>query len=320
IDSHTLMAALRLRCRISTGGQVTLDSLTSGSSAGDLAEAIYSAAKIGRDHELHVKFGYPPKPLDLSQPASTLSSLGLTSGEALIVEAKRSTQWQQEKAAQLDSVLSSQVESGAGFLSVQTIPANNSCLFLAIDFCVSNRAAVDLDSAAPMRQAIAQAVSADPATYTAAFLDRENPAYCQWILSPNSWGGAIELSILCRRLGVQINVIDTQTGRMDSYPAENAVHKIFLIYDGIHYDAVAMETLEGAGGLTTRFPISDESVDAKALELGKEAKSAGQFTDMSKFQLRCGDCGVYLRGEAEARQHAKSTGHTSFTETKPAAS
>lgn len=31
-------------------------------------------------------------------------------------------------------------------------------------------------------------------------------------------------------------------------------------------------------------------------------------------RLKCGDCGRALKGEKEAREHAASSGHTSFTE------
>jgi len=41
---------------------------------------------------------------------------------------------------------------------------------------------------------------------------------------------------------------------------------------------------------------------------------AKQFTDTAHFTLRCGVCNIGVRGETEAREHAKSTGHTNFSE------
>lgn len=35
---------------------------------------------------------------------------------------------------------------------------------------------------------------------------------------------------------------------------------------------------------------------------------------MDRRRLKCGECGTALKGEKEARQHAESSGHTSFTE------
>ena len=45
---------------------------------------------------------------------------------------------------------------------------------------------------------IAETVAADPATYTEGFLGKSNAEYQRWILDPQKWGGAIELSILSR--------------------------------------------------------------------------------------------------------------------------
>lgn len=48
------------------------------------------------------------------------------------------------------------------------------------------------------RQVICEAVREDPATYTEGFLGKDPEEYCRWISDPSRWGGAIELSILCR--------------------------------------------------------------------------------------------------------------------------
>ena len=49
-------------------------------------------------------------------------------------------------------------------------------------------------------------------------------------------------------------------------------------------------------------------------ELFKEAKAAHQYTDTTGFTLKCLVCGVKMKGEAEAQQHAMSTKHTNFSE------
>ena len=55
---------------------------------------------------------------------------------------------------------------------------------------------VDPSCAQLMREIIANAVAADPENYSEAVLGRSNQEYCEWIQKSNSWGGAIELSIL----------------------------------------------------------------------------------------------------------------------------
>lgn len=46
-----------------------------------------------------------------------------------------------------------------------------------------------------MRQLIAEHVTHDPETYSEAILGKPPKEYCEWILKPDSWGGAIELSV-----------------------------------------------------------------------------------------------------------------------------
>ena len=39
-----------------------------------------------------------------------------------------------------------------------------------------------------------------------------------------------------------------------------------------------------------------------------------QFTNLSKFKLRCMSCGLPLTGPVAANEHAKETGHDTFGE------
>lgn len=52
----------------------------------------------------------------------------------------------------------------------------------------------------------------------------------------------------------------------------------------------------------------------QAEQLAKEANASRQFTDVNKFTLRCMVCDSMLKGQVEAQQHAKSTGHANFGE------
>jgi hypothetical protein len=64
---------------------------------------------------------------------------------------------------------------------------------------------------------IAATVKSDPVTYNEAFLGKLNEEYVQWILNPEKWGGAIELSILCDHYAREIAAYDIQTMRCDLY-------------------------------------------------------------------------------------------------------
>jgi ubiquitin thioesterase OTU1 len=90
--------------------------------------------------------------------------------------------------------------------------------------------------------------------------------------------------------------------------------RIFLIYDGIHYDCI-VERPSPAGGEERRiFDGADADALDGATALGAEANRARQFTDLSAFALRCLVCGRGLTGAADAQAHAAATGHTNFAE------
>ena len=51
-----------------------------------------------------------------------------------------------------------------------------------------------------------------------------------------------------------------------------------------------------------------------ATELVRRLHEAKQYTDTANFTLRCAVCQKGLRGEKEAQDHAKQTGHVNFAE------
>lgn len=128
-------------------------------------------------------------------------------------------------------------------------------------------------------------------------------------MSPHSWGGAIELSILCDQYRVEIDVIDIENSRTEKF-GERHPQRILLIYDGIHYDPL-YETLDPP---RTIFPSTDNMILAKALDLAEQEKEKRQYTNTKKFTLKCLACGTGLVGEVEAGAHATSTGHINFGE------
>ncbi|KAG8069830.1 hypothetical protein GUJ93_ZPchr0006g42254 [Zizania palustris] len=130
-----------------------------------------------------------------------------------------------------------------GVVVRRVILSDNSCLFNAVGYVMEH----NRNKASELRQVIAAAVASDPAKYTEAFLGKPNEAYCAWILDPAKWGGAIELSILSEYYGREIAAYDIQTTRCDLYGQEkNYTERAMLIYDGLHYDALAMSPFEDA--------------------------------------------------------------------------
>merc|ERR1712107_229790 len=94
---------------------------------------------------------------------------------------------------------------------------------------------------------------------------------------------------------------------------------VHLVYDGLHYDALALSMLEDAPPESEDFDITvfhpeDKYMEDQAKAVVAKLKEAKQFTDTSKFSLRCLVCQKGLVGEADAIQHAKETGHQNFAE------
>ena len=91
------------------------------------------------------------------------------------------------------------------------VPADNSCLFTSINYCMSGEV-VASENSAFMREVIASVVAADQDKYSEAILGRANKAYCTWIQGKDAWGGAIEVQILAEYFQVEIMVVDTKSG------------------------------------------------------------------------------------------------------------
>lgn len=61
--------------------------------------------------------------------------------------------------------------------------------------------------------------------------------------------------------------------------------------------------------------MEDEGfVYSLAEQLAKECQDTRQYTDVNKFTLKCMECDMMLKGQVEAQNHAKKSGHTNFGE------
>lgn len=102
---------------------------------------------------------------------------------------------------------------------------------------------VDLDVGSYLREVIAQHVSNDKETFNEAFLGKPNAEYCEWIRKSESWGGAIEVSILSSYYGVEIDVVDITNALINRFGEDMRYGmRVFLLFDGIHYDPLYLES------------------------------------------------------------------------------
>jgi hypothetical protein len=127
---------------------------------------------------------------------------------------------------------------------------------------------------------------------------RPRDDYIRTILSPNSWGGAIELTILAAHYGTEIASIDVETGRIDRFgvggsgdvaPAES---RALLIYSGIHYDAAVLAPEPGAprefcASVVLAVGAEGECMLDALRALATKLRAKRAYTNTATFDLKC---------------------------------
>jgi ubiquitin thioesterase OTU1 len=210
--------------------------------------------------------------------------------------------------------------SSASRMVRRVVPADNSCLFSCFAYCLMSRSRT-IESARQMRGVVVQELLRQGELYSEVVLGKAPKDYVAWITGDNAWGGAIELGVLAQHFGVQVAVWDVQSKRMDLYePEDRAAKRMYLLYDGLHYDPFALAAAEGAPEAQDECMFAQEDAAARegAQQLTAKLHEAHAFTDTTKFSLRCLVCGAGLAGEGDAMKHAQGTKppHTNFAEYK----
>ena len=133
--------------------------------------------------------------------------------------------------------------------------------------------------AAPKLRAVVQStVAADPNTFNSGFLGRDNAEYQEWIQNPQHWGGAIELFILSKHFQCEISAFDIQTKRVDTYGQdEGFTQRCMVVYDGLHYDALAVAA----------FPDAPEEVDCTLVDVNSPDLDQVCFALSSMVMFSC---------------------------------
>lgn len=236
-------------------GQHVLSTLTETSTVGNLKTKITELTKIP-EAGLNVLIGFPPKPLDLTDSSKTIKISGISNGDTLIVDEKAISV--EVIAAQSSSIhddlrvaqeMAAENDEYMGILLKKVVPADNSCLFTSIGYVLNGK--IDTDCGAYMREIIAKQVESDKETYSEAFLGRPNLEYSIWIQQPETWGGAIEVSILSKFFGIEIAVVDIANAIINRFGEDkNYGMRVFLLFDGIHYDPLFLESMSVSSRVT----------------------------------------------------------------------
>ncbi|XP_077290955.1 yod1 deubiquitinase [Arctopsyche grandis] len=298
------MTGFSVRVR-SAGGQVEVGALQPGSS---VAELVAAAARCLQTSPatLTLLAGFPPRPLPTAPPTITIAECGVRPGDTLVAETAPAPAPAPATARAPPPDVSGLV--GRSPLIKHVVPSDNSCLFTSVGFVTSGK--VDTSIAPYLRKVIAEAVAGDRINYCEAFLGKPNAEYCDWIQKPNSWGGAIEISVLSTFYGIEIDVVNVLNAVVNKFGEDKDYgQRVFLLFDGIHYDPLYSEKPEGS--IQTIFPIEDDEILQDAEQL---SKSSHPYTDVNNFQTKCLVCDAVLIGLKSANQHTIETSHTMFSE------
>jgi len=302
------MGDVRLRCKYQQG-QKPIPNVKETTTLQELQGFIEAISGVPVASQ-SIRFGYPPKKLDLSNVTIRITDVGIKSGETLIVEGKSLEQWPQVVSKPAPTPIRQTVEPG---IRRNDVPADNHCLFYSIYFC-TNEGVLDQQQARQLRQKIAFHILDNQNSYSEAVLGKSPLDYSAWIQSDASWGGSIELRIFSDLFQVQIHAIDIMTGVVYKYNEDRFTQKIMVLYDGIHYDPLYWDCAIDGLPKQTVFQSDEITVHNAAVELARKLRVAREYTDTGSFKILCGNCNKRFTGQKEAVEHAEKTGHFNFQE------
>ena len=251
---------------------------------------------------LKIIYGFPEKSIDNDDLDNlSLEDLSIFDKEYIKVELKNQN-INKENTSNKNMIDYSQYH-----IKKKDIPADNSCLFNAINFAINGNA----ENPEIIRDIIVSEISSNPDQYNAAILGRPPEEYCKWILNKETWGGGIELSILSKFFNIQIGVADIQFITIEYFGNSNKC--IYLLYNNIHYDVFYKEENGKISGI---FDTYDANIKREVMDICMQFQKFENFTDLKNFDIKCMQCGELMKGQNEVIEHSKKTGHFNFNEIK----
>eukprot|EP00746_Dinoflagellata_sp_MGD_P090819 gnl/MRDRNA2_/MRDRNA2_35901_c0_seq1.p1 gnl/MRDRNA2_/MRDRNA2_35901_c0~~gnl/MRDRNA2_/MRDRNA2_35901_c0_seq1.p1 ORF type:complete len:271 (+),score=58.35 gnl/MRDRNA2_/MRDRNA2_35901_c0_seq1:99-911(+) len=255
------------------GGTVTLDNVPDGGTLADLRELIAQQTGLATNRQ-RIKGGFPPKVIEDPTGAISLKDAGIGNRDQVVVEeCEPPPQDTVSNAGAAVSLPEPLAPEAVGDIERHVIEADNSCLFNSIAYSLSRETPPSV-----LRDAVASAISSDPGKwdeFTLAESGKPSLEYVDWIRKKDSWGGFIELMVLADHFKVQLCAICIRSLRVEYFPydpdSKGLRHRAFVLFDGIHYDAVIGRAAAG-GGEVLLFGVKDELSLNKAVALAVDLK------------------------------------------------
>ena len=199
----------------------------------ELVSTIISLAPEIFHDNLEILCGYPPKLLENVQLKEPLSGRGIRSGDVIYFRRGSSPSLlRKSQEGNGGSPLNLMEGKAIQLLVRRVIDPDNSCLFNSIGLLIGMPG-----ESRSLRSICAESVISDPSLYTSDILGKSPEDYAAWILDIEKWGGEIEMNILSNFFNIEIGAVDIQTGKIYFYGSGNS-SRVYLLYDGIHYDAI----------------------------------------------------------------------------------
>jgi len=165
------------------GGQSVITALTEEDKVADLLAQLSTQTHIP-EYRIKILKGFPPLPVDVSNVQMLLRDSGLQHRDTLLVEelpipapVASDARVKTVEVKPEESLPVGQLER-TGILLRKVVPADNSCLFTSIGYCLSGKQ----DSSKFMRELVASTVKNQSEQYNEAFLGKPNKEYQKWIL------------------------------------------------------------------------------------------------------------------------------------------
>ena len=254
-----------------------------------------------KESDIKLIYGFPKKIIQGEElDTLTLEELGIFDKEYILIELNQEESNNNEQNQNV-------IDYSKYSIKKKVIPADNSCLFNAINFAINQNA----ENPEVIRDIITAEIRSNPEDYNAAILGKDPEEYCKWISNKETWGGGIELSILSKFFHVQIGVADIQFITIEYFG--NYDKCIYLLYNNIHYDVFYKEE---NGKIIGVFDSNDANVKQEIMDICMQLQSQENYVDTANFSLKCMECGFLLKGQNEVIEHTKKTGHINYGEIK----
>ena len=266
-----------------------------------------SSKKINaKESNIIIKYGFPMQIINNEIDGNlTLSDLSIFDKDSLRIELKDPKMKESENKENRENKENNigKIDYSKYSIKKKDIPADNSCLFNAVNFAINQNA----ESPEIIRGIISSEIKSNPEEYNSAVLDKDPEEYCKWIMKKETWGGGIELSILSKFFQIQIGVADIQHITIEYFGNYNKC--IYLLYDNIHYDVFYKEE---NGKITGIFNTYDERVKQEIMDICIELQKQRRYFDSLMFSTECMQCGFLMNDQKEIIEHTKKTGHINF--------